>query len=237
MALKGRGPVERLDRFRKARMIEAFLEDALACEIRDLKILDVGCGNGQISDHFSERNDVHSVDVTDKRRTDPARYSFTLIENETLPFGDGFFDVVLSHHVIEHVQDQRLHLAEIARVVKDPGVVYLGCPNGGSPFMAGHVGNPSVPTWPDIEALLEGAGFDREECYTRLLSEPDRYCCELRLGRLVPSAMIRLVRRWYPSHCFLLRRRVARGHFREACPSDDPAVVAAGLPERLARSR
>lgn len=207
MIFKGKGPVQHLDRNLKARMIEAFLIESLSLEIKGLKILDVGCGNGQISKYFAQSNDVYGVDVEYKLSTEPSDFNFEIIDNEILPFENNLFDVVISHHVIEHVNDQSTHLTEILRVLKSSsGIAYLGCPNKGSPFMAGHVGNELVPTWIDILELFKQVNIQWEEFYTRLLTEPDKYHCELTLGKYVPEAIIRHFKRWYPSHCFILRQ-------------------------------
>jgi len=48
---------------------------------------------------------------------------------EQLPYPDGCFDVVLSNEVIEHVQDDRQALAEMARVLRPGGRLVLFCPN------------------------------------------------------------------------------------------------------------
>lgn len=46
--------------------------------------------------------------------------------------GDGF-DLVLSHEVIEHVQDDRAAICEMVRVLKTGGRIALFCPNRGYP--------------------------------------------------------------------------------------------------------
>ncbi len=48
---------------------------------------------------------------------------------EHLPYPDEVFDVILSNEVIEHVQDDGLALAEMARVLKPGGRLVLFCPN------------------------------------------------------------------------------------------------------------
>jgi SAM-dependent methyltransferase len=48
---------------------------------------------------------------------------------EQLPYPSNSFDVVLSNEVIEHVQDDRQALAEMARVLKPGGRLILFCPN------------------------------------------------------------------------------------------------------------
>lgn len=53
---------------------------------------------------------------------------------EALPYRDRTFDVVLSHEVLEHVQDDRLAAAEMARVLKPGGRAVIFAPNRLYPF-------------------------------------------------------------------------------------------------------
>ena len=56
-------------------------------------------------------------------------YSFKKVSDGHLPFDDNTFDVVISNHVIEHIPNQKLHIYEIYRVLKDKGILYLATPN------------------------------------------------------------------------------------------------------------
>ncbi len=53
---------------------------------------------------------------------------------EALPFPAATFDFVLSHEVLEHVQDDRAAVREIVRVLKPHGRLVLFVPNRGYPF-------------------------------------------------------------------------------------------------------
>ncbi len=53
---------------------------------------------------------------------------------EALPFPDNIFDTVLSHEVIEHVNDDRQTVAEMIRVLKPGGRAVIFCPNRFYPF-------------------------------------------------------------------------------------------------------
>jgi SAM-dependent methyltransferase len=53
---------------------------------------------------------------------------------ENLPFPSGSFDLILSHEVLEHVQDDRLAVAEMTRVLRPGGRMAIFVPNRGYPF-------------------------------------------------------------------------------------------------------
>jgi len=48
---------------------------------------------------------------------------------EHIPYDNDFFDVIISHSVIEHVQYPNIALQEILRVLKPGGLLRLKCPN------------------------------------------------------------------------------------------------------------
>ncbi|MCA2001608.1 MAG: class I SAM-dependent methyltransferase [Chloroflexi bacterium] len=53
---------------------------------------------------------------------------------ESIPLPDSVFDLILSHEVIEHVQDDRAAIREMIRVLKPGGRAVVFCPNRGYPF-------------------------------------------------------------------------------------------------------
>jgi len=198
-------PVVHLDRHRKAQMIESILESFLGQAMRGYRVLDIGCGNGDISAYFARNNEQYGVDISDKRRDKNRTFEFCIVNSEVLPFADGFFDVVISHHVIEHVDDQKLHLREIHRVLKSDGSAYLATPNRTSPLMKGHIGNDHVLRYREVEPLLTGAGFVCTDYSPRVVREPDRFYADWRIGRLIPGFLVRLLRFLIPSHIYTLK--------------------------------
>lgn len=60
--------------------------------------------------------------------------SFQLAACENLPYPDDHFDLVLSHEVLEHVQDDRAAADEIVRVLKPGGRAAIFVPNRWYPF-------------------------------------------------------------------------------------------------------
>jgi len=102
------------------------------------KILDVGCGNGGVSIAFALSGaEVSGVEIEDElykisiehARSLSADPDFYLYDGQRLPFEDATFDFAVSVSVIEHTDDARLYLAEILRVIKPGGRLYLGFPN------------------------------------------------------------------------------------------------------------
>jgi SAM-dependent methyltransferase len=108
---------------------------ALICKyapLEDRRILDVGCGLGTYVKKmraFSE--EVYGVDVDPEKVAEASRTLPNIhpAPAEKLPFPDGFFDVVLLHEVIEHVEDDRQAIREAHRVIKRGGRVVIFAPN------------------------------------------------------------------------------------------------------------
>jgi SAM-dependent methyltransferase len=105
--------------------------------LEDQSILDVGCGLGMYVRAMSQfSDDVHGVDV-DPEKVAEASQDLSNIRQapaEDLPFADGALDVVLSHEVIEHVDDDRQAIVEAVRVLKPGGKLVVFAPNRLYPF-------------------------------------------------------------------------------------------------------
>jgi SAM-dependent methyltransferase len=118
--------------YRSAKVI-AFLERA-GVAVRG-RVLDAGCGGGGMPLSLAEEASlVVGIDPADRfqdagvrlgRERGLGNLTFALADGMFLPFGDGAFDLVLSHAVIEHVADAPLYLGECRRVLARGGHVYL----------------------------------------------------------------------------------------------------------------
>jgi len=100
------------------------------------RVLENGCGVGM----YVEKMTALGANVTgleyDFERARDAKANSEKIVNaagEFLPLPSGTFDLVLSHEVIEHVQDDRSAIAEMIRVLKTGGRAVIFCPNRGYP--------------------------------------------------------------------------------------------------------
>jgi SAM-dependent methyltransferase len=100
-------------------------------------VLDDGCGVGMYLDHLAPfARGVVGLDYEHERAVEAHFRNEQVLSaaGEALPFPPASFDLVLSHEVIEHVQDDRLAIREILRTLKPRGRLVLFCPNRGYPF-------------------------------------------------------------------------------------------------------
>lgn len=104
--------------------------------------LDVGTGVGTLPEALARAGaSAVGLDLSDRRPEGVDRTAFTLGRGERLPFRDGAFDGVVSSNVLEHVRDPWGLIAELLRVCRPGGVVYLSWTNWFSPF-GGHDWSP-----------------------------------------------------------------------------------------------
>ncbi|RZI47148.1 class I SAM-dependent methyltransferase [Candidatus Finniella inopinata] len=111
----------------KANFLNAFLENE-----QDYKILDIGCGTGEI--HAFLRNDqsnITGVDVSAESlkiaRINNPNNKYISYDGYNLPFEDNTFDMALTICVMHHVSPlQWQHFVnEMVRVVKPQGRVFI----------------------------------------------------------------------------------------------------------------
>ncbi len=120
---------------RQLRMIEPVL-DAAAAAGASLRILDIGCGDGEATAELARRAHGHTVIGADwsRQALDRARrHGLTLVraglEDPGLPFASHSLDVAVLSEVIEHLVDTDAALDEIVRVLRPGGSLLLSTPN------------------------------------------------------------------------------------------------------------
>ncbi len=100
-------------------------------------VLENGCGVGEYLERLAKDAKLAvGMDVEFERLLDAQKKNQNLVcaVGEHLPFKSDQFDLMLSHEVIEHVQDDRQSAAEMARTLRVGGRLMLFCPNRGYPF-------------------------------------------------------------------------------------------------------
>lgn len=107
------------------------------------RILDNGCGVGMYLEHLKPlASSAYGLEFDHERAMEAGTRLHTVVRaaGENLPYPNSTFDLVLSHEVLEHVADDRLAMAEIARVLRTPddhhsgGRLTIFVPNRGYPF-------------------------------------------------------------------------------------------------------
>ena len=91
------------------------------------KILDLGCGNGFLSQLFPNFNIV-GVDVSDGMLANNP-HKWVKGSAESIPFGDNEFDFVVCRSLLHHLENPSIGLKEIFRVLKPGGEVSFYDPN------------------------------------------------------------------------------------------------------------
>ncbi|GAB1470297.1 hypothetical protein MASR2M66_11740 [Chloroflexota bacterium] len=116
---------------RRLSMIQKF-----AGERMQGKVLENGCGVGMYVEKMTALGaDVIGLEYDFERACDAREHSEKIINaaGEFLPLPSSTFDLILSHEVIEHVQNDRSAIAEMIRVLKVGGRAVIFCPNRGYP--------------------------------------------------------------------------------------------------------
>jgi SAM-dependent methyltransferase len=151
-----------------ARIFDAVIHDLLKCPPQNVRVLDFGCGSGDLVREFLALGyDAHGCDIGvdwpagsgDWTRAPPAAAWTTTFADRLrpilpspyrLPYEDGSFDAVVSSSVFEHVQNKDDAFGEISRILKPTGVGVHLLPSKWSPIES-HIFVPLVSImWPNV---------------------------------------------------------------------------------------
>jgi 2-polyprenyl-3-methyl-5-hydroxy-6-metoxy-1,4-benzoquinol methylase len=114
----------------------------MLCGSETKRYLDVGCGNGFITEYIaSEFDEVVGIDMERERledfrvhtRANP-RYRVMEMSAAEMGFSNDFFSFITSFEVLEHVADLEKSVQEIARVCRRGGVLIISVPQVWFPF-------------------------------------------------------------------------------------------------------
>jgi len=127
-----------------------------------IRICDLGCGRGWLSDILSRFGSVTGVDFSSEAiKIAKVKYPHVeFIQANALEFTTDYsFDIVVSSEVIEHIEDQNRYLQTAAQILKPGGFIIITCPNGGQwdAWQAEINGRQPVEKWPlrqDLNKML-----------------------------------------------------------------------------------
>jgi SAM-dependent methyltransferase len=227
---------------RKGRKIKRVLEEELGpAPWPGLRGLDLGCGPGAITAYLAKlSSEFVGLDIDEaaigaaRRRFRYANVEFVCHSSARLPFDDGAFDLIVVNHVYEHVRGVERLFAEIRRLLKPTGLVYLAAA-GKYQILEPHYHLPLLSWLPrraaDSYLRLTGrkekydvnllsyrkllkllAPFDVREHTAAVITDPDKFAA----GDVVPrwrplrrflAALASLLPAAAPTRIFILRRR------------------------------
>jgi SAM-dependent methyltransferase len=101
------------------------------------RVLENGCGVGMFVGHLTPHaGQVVGLEYDFERACRAGEIAPGIVNaaGESLPFPSESFDAILSHEVLEHVQDDRAALREMLRILRPGGRILLFVPNRGYPF-------------------------------------------------------------------------------------------------------
>ncbi len=101
------------------------------------RVLDNGCGVGMYVQHLQPyAGEMFGLEYDLERAHEARQHSPNIFcgAGENIPLPPESFDVILSHEVLEHVQDDRQAIREMVRLLQPGGRMVIFVPNRGYPF-------------------------------------------------------------------------------------------------------
>jgi len=104
-------------------------------DIRNKRVLDIGCGNGSLGAYLEAAgNECYGITVS-KKEAQMAKTQIHSVQQmdieqvNALPFSDNYFDVVLFTDVLEHLRDPQRVLNLVKPYLKSEALVIASIPN------------------------------------------------------------------------------------------------------------
>lgn len=142
----------------------------LSIHLDKTKILDVGCGNGNILRYFAElgatSEDLYGIDITEYRiseaRDASPRMNFAVGDATKLPYDSEYFDIIMQFTTFSSIPgktSQKKAANEILRVMKKKGIIIWYDMKdkfqGKNPFPQGLTKEEVLRLFPECEIIFE----------------------------------------------------------------------------------
>ncbi len=138
-----------------------------------LRILEVGCGGGAFLSYLEEKGyKAVGVDILEEsvRLASQRAKNCEVICGDAmrLPFESASFDRLVSHHLVEHLEDLSEALREWKRVLKPGGIMAICTPNRlyPSPRIFEDPSHVHIFDGKELKNVVERAGFSVEDSLT-----------------------------------------------------------------------
>lgn len=169
----------------------SFIRDEYLKKDGSFRVLDIGCNEGMAILYNRKAGveaEFYGIDILPEKKEKALSRGYRQVLLEDIrgcdfgQFEDGFFDVVICSHILEHLEDPGAVLDKIRRIMKKGGMLIVGVPIGLLPGILwrryvtplynrrkrkeealkkfGHVSFFSLP---ELKGLLKKHGFSTEE--------------------------------------------------------------------------
>ena len=143
----------------------------IARDVVGRSVCDVGCGSGYLIRHIRDNSlakvkRLVGVDIVTPKLTENAGIDFFEGKAERLPFADKEFDTVVCTHVLEHILDCRMAIAELRRITAKRLIIVVPMEREGL-----YTFNPHFHFFPYTHSFLRA-----------MIPVPERHIC-VRIGR------------------------------------------------------
>ena len=100
---------------------------------KNIKILDWGCGKGELVDYLKDNNfNCYGVEISKLKmyqksteyKNDISEKIFLINADNKTDFESDYFDIIITNQVIEHIENKDSFLFEINRILKKGGISY-----------------------------------------------------------------------------------------------------------------
>lgn len=155
------------------------------------KILDLGCGDGNVTQLFLKKGEVVGVDISKEALKKAERRGIKTklhdLNQLPLPFGDKSFDVVILTDTLEHLLDPLEVLKETFRILNPGGRIIVTVPN------FARLGNRIRILWGDPVDILHwekyGDGKEHFHWFTKGKAEHFFKLAGFRKIKFVPTGL------------------------------------------------
>ena len=94
------------------------------------KIMDIGCGPGWLLSALSDHWDKNGIEISNFASQMASKYAHVInVSIEGFECQKNEYDVVVMHHVIEHLQDPVVAIKKIHEMLKPGGILIIGTPD------------------------------------------------------------------------------------------------------------
>ena len=148
--------------------------------VKDLLVLDAGCGYGIGTSYIGNQSsrEIIGVDIDGeavlyaKQNFSQHNATFLPMDATAMAFRPAAFDAVISFEVIEHLNDARSYVSEIHRILKPKGFLVISSPNKHRTKLLHKDGTPANPHhvrefFPDEMASLLSPPLKIETVYAQ----------------------------------------------------------------------